>query len=168
MQVGKWKGLRQLQSLLELVFRLAGKAYNDVRSDGGVRESATDFLHPLSIIMGRVRPVHPAKHIVRTTLHGQVKVFCYPLPAVLQGFQQATINFHGLNRAQTEALHPSLRAQRADQAGQRSLVIIPPPDTQMDTGKHDLLVCLLYTSDAADDLLCVDLGGRRIIKKKKK
>ena len=29
-------------------------------------------------------------------------------------------------------------------------------------------VCLLYTSDAADDLLCVDLGGRRIIKKTKK
>ena len=26
--------------------------------------------------------------------------------------------------------------------------------------------CLLYTSDAADDLPCVDLGGRRIIKKK--
>src|SRR5680860_1646773 len=30
------------------------------------------------------------------------------------------------------------------------------------------VTCLLYTSDAADDLLCVDLGGRRIIKKKKK
>ncbi|CZR75312.1 DNA polymerase III DnaE [Clostridium difficile BI1] [Clostridioides difficile] len=29
------------------------------------------------------------------------------------------------------------------------------------------VACLLYTSDAADDLLCVDLGGRRIIKKKK-
>ena len=28
-------------------------------------------------------------------------------------------------------------------------------------------VCLLYTSDAADDLLCVDLGGRSIIEKKK-
>src|SRR5450756_1516844 len=26
-------------------------------------------------------------------------------------------------------------------------------------------VCLLYTSDAADDLLCVDLGGRPFIKK---
>src|SRR5665213_491103 len=26
--------------------------------------------------------------------------------------------------------------------------------------------CLLYTSDAADDLLCVDLGGRRLINKK--
>ena len=33
------------------------------------------------------------------------------------------------------------------------------------TGGH-LGACLLYTSDAADDLLCVDLGGRRIIKKK--
>eukprot|EP00831_Metopus_contortus_P046993 TRINITY_DN37802_c0_g1_i1.p1 TRINITY_DN37802_c0_g1~~TRINITY_DN37802_c0_g1_i1.p1 ORF type:complete len:156 (-),score=19.25 TRINITY_DN37802_c0_g1_i1:10-477(-) len=28
--------------------------------------------------------------------------------------------------------------------------------------------CLLYTSDAADDTPCVDLGGRRIIKKKNK
>eukprot|EP00831_Metopus_contortus_P056221 TRINITY_DN47943_c0_g1_i1.p1 TRINITY_DN47943_c0_g1~~TRINITY_DN47943_c0_g1_i1.p1 ORF type:complete len:134 (+),score=26.70 TRINITY_DN47943_c0_g1_i1:30-431(+) len=28
--------------------------------------------------------------------------------------------------------------------------------------------CLLYTSDAADDTPCVDLGGRRIIKKKKR
>ena len=31
---------------------------------------------------------------------------------------------------------------------------------------EDEIACLLYTSDAADDLLCVDLGGRRIIKKK--
>ena len=28
-----------------------------------------------------------------------------------------------------------------------------------------LKLCLLYTSDAADDMQCVDLGGRRIIKK---
>src|SRR5665811_1383676 len=33
------------------------------------------------------------------------------------------------------------------------------------TGKF-LSGCLLYTSDAADDLTRVDLGGRRIIKKK--
>ena len=31
-----------------------------------------------------------------------------------------------------------------------------------------LVACLLYTSDAADDMQCVDLGCRRIIKKKKK
>ena len=29
-----------------------------------------------------------------------------------------------------------------------------------------LTTCLLYTSDAADEALSVDLGGRRIIKKK--
>src|SRR5450756_3254240 len=34
--------------------------------------------------------------------------------------------------------------------------------------RDDVEGCLLYTSDAADDLLCVALGGRRIIKKKKK
>ena len=38
--------------------------------------------------------------------------------------------------------------------------------------KRDLLrakhkTCLLYTSDAADERSSVDLGGRRIIKKKK-
>src|SRR5665213_4315996 len=38
-------------------------------------------------------------------------------------------------------------------------------------GAGPALICIggsavLYTSDAADDLLCVDLGGRRIIKKK--
>ena len=31
-----------------------------------------------------------------------------------------------------------------------------------------LSICLLYTSDAADERSSVDLGGRRIIKKKKK
>src|SRR5450756_3260827 len=48
--------------------------------------------------------------------------------------------------------------------------IWPTPQTVQD--RHDIVpvtpyACLLYTSDAADDLLCVDLGGRRIIKKKK-
>ena len=36
----------------------------------------------------------------------------------------------------------------------------------MGTSATTLFTCLLYTSDAADDLLCVDLGGRRIIKNK--
>ena len=31
-----------------------------------------------------------------------------------------------------------------------------------------LTICLLYTSDAADERSSVDLGGRRIIKKKKR
>ena len=35
----------------------------------------------------------------------------------------------------------------------------------MEVGDDLYLSCLLYTSDAADDSLRVDLGGRRIIKK---
>ena len=35
-------------------------------------------------------------------------------------------------------------------------------------GEQEVGDCLLYTSDAADDLLCVDLGGGRSIKKKNK
>ena len=31
-----------------------------------------------------------------------------------------------------------------------------------------ITICLLYTSDAADERSSVDLGGRRIIKKKKR
>ena len=48
-----------------------------------------------------------------------------------------------------------------------------PPDlerVEVELAAHlvdgPLKACLLYTSDAADDLLCVDLGGRRLIKKK--
>src|SRR5450756_771757 len=40
------------------------------------------------------------------------------------------------------------------------------PDVPMEDVAGAVKECLLYTSDAADDLLCVDLGGRRIIKKK--
>src|SRR5450756_2249755 len=48
--------------------------------------------------------------------------------------------------------------------GQRTITI----DCDVLQADGGTRTCLLYTSDAADDLLCVDLGGRRIIKKKKK
>ena len=34
-------------------------------------------------------------------------------------------------------------------------------------GRDAIYICLLYTSDAADEGSSVDLGGRRIIKKKR-
>ena len=37
---------------------------------------------------------------------------------------------------------------------------------QLALGRKELDFCLLYTSDAADERSSVDLGGRRIIKKK--
>ena len=51
-------------------------------------------------------------------------------------------------------VHASIRKKDTDGSGNAPQIGI-------------IYICLLYTSDAADDLLCVDLGGRRLIKKKK-
>src|SRR5450756_2935213 len=64
-------------------------------------------------------------------------------------------------------------ASTASRAISRYVVYFPPatlisPGALRRTACSRDNPCLLYTSDAADDLLCVDLGGRRIIKKKKK
>src|SRR5450756_1177374 len=47
----------------------------------------------------------------------------------------------------------------------KDLLQVVHPDDAKAVREHftRTLACLLYTSDAADDLLCVDLGGRRII-----
>ena len=47
------------------------------------------------------------------------------------------------------------------------MTLVYAGDARNNMGNSMLEACLLYTSDAADDLLCVDLGGRRLIKKKK-
>src|SRR5450756_3251500 len=39
---------------------------------------------------------------------------------------------------------------------------IPRLEERLNFMREPINTCLLYTSDAADDLLCVDLGGRRI------
>src|SRR5678815_2173486 len=43
-----------------------------------------------------------------------------------------------------------------------------PPAVVVPSDAARCSLCLLYTSDAADERSSVDLGGRRIIKKKKK
>src|SRR5450756_783307 len=45
-------------------------------------------------------------------------------------------------------------------------IAVAPKTSEPGQWDNQISACLLYTSDAADDLLCVDLGGRRIIKKK--
>ena len=59
------------------------------------------------------------------------------------------------------------RTAARDDAGRDVLGRSPEQRIEGTARLGDLVgTCLLYTSDAADDLLCVDLGGRRIIKKK--
>ena len=60
------------------------------------------------------------------------------------------------------------RHRAADpQADEHRRVAPRVDDAQVAEGEEDdAQICLLYTSDAADERSSVDLGGRRIIKKK--
>ena len=48
-------------------------------------------------------------------------------------------------------------------AAYRRALLNEPDDLSTILMTAHCCLCLLYTSDAADDLLCVDLGGRRSI-----
>src|SRR5450756_1316226 len=74
--------------------------------------------------------------------------------ARLAGYED-TNDHEGLSR------DPAMRAV----IGKRALERTAASSGTVSRFETDILACLLYTSDAADDLLCVDLGGRRIIKK---
>ena len=56
------------------------------------------------------------------------------------------------------------RAHPAQITGKRMATSLVQPFLSVD--RPLFYTCLLYTSDAADDLLCVDTGGRPLIKKK--
>ena len=71
----------------------------------------------------------------------------------------------GLPRPEWEALLGETM-RRADAAGHLRYAL---PESVGGRGGSNLdMACLLYTSDAADERSRVDLGGRRIIYKKKK
>ena len=57
-----------------------------------------------------------------------------------------------------------IRQTLADPIG--AAAIIAAQRLQVLLGRAAFCICLLYTSDAADERSSVDLGGRRIIKKK--
>ena len=59
------------------------------------------------------------------------------------------------------------QAQPAQEAAKQLETKAAAPELPEETAPVQEKDCLLYTSDAADDLLCVDLGGCRNIKKKK-
>src|SRR5450756_3166312 len=82
----------------------------------------------------------------------------------LEILQQRLARYEGGNTgAVTEPLALAEAMAAMDEA-----FVFHDPSGELEFDLEILEACLLYTSDAADDLLCVDLGGRRIIKKKKK
>ena len=57
--------------------------------------------------------------------------------------------------------------EMVENAGRMAAAVDIPVISDADQGFGNAINCLLYTSDAADEEDSVDLGGRRIIKKKK-
>ena len=73
------------------------------------------------------------------------------------------VRSHGLGdvyKRQSQASAPQIELVTAMVSGDRQLALA----AHERQGRYD--GCLLYTSDAADERSSVDLGGRRIIKKK--
>src|SRR5450756_3183938 len=79
---------------------------------------------------------------------------------IVRGEVVSRLTYHGADGC------PCLRAPDIPFFSGQKRVVLHNCGT-IDATDIDSYICLLYTSDAADDLLCVDLGGRRIIKKKK-
>ena len=95
----------------------------------------------------------PSERIWRDEVFGPV-VAVMPCDDEAQAVQLANDTEFGLSGSIfTRDVGRALRVSRAVEAGNLSI------------NSHS--ACLLYTSDAADERSSVDLGGRRIIKKKK-
>src|SRR5680860_1674089 len=62
------------------------------------------------------------------------------------------------NRCTTLASARSASSTAVAIGSRPRIVTVPPSRPHVATARPS--TCLLYTSDAADDLLCVDLGGR--------
>ena len=118
--------------------------------------SAFGGTYPRDLIPHRLRPYERAI-VVNTDPHDQPGthwVCVYVVPPVVEYFDS-----YGLKPFLPEILNFIDR--------QQSTPVWNPFDYQAlnTTVCGQYCVCLLYTSDAADDMQCVDLGGRRIIKK---
>ena len=82
------------------------------------------------------------------------------------GLVQPEGDVHALDRLAAGALDQVVLGRDDDEVAARRIVRV----FRRDADRHAVGVdgvCLLYTSDAADERSSVDLGGRRIIKKQK-
>ena len=110
--------------------------------------------------IGRIVPISAiADHVV--IVDGAARAIDRPAPALAEAIAQAY-------RGKYTALGYAPAADSWDNGG---LFEITPHTviawTQFTENPTKFVLCLLYTSDAADERSSVDLGGRRILKKQK-
>src|SRR5450756_1249251 len=154
------KNITCIDDLRTLARRRVPRAFFDYADSGSYNEETLRANRAdLEAIKLRQRVlVDVSERTLATTIIGQ---------KVSAPFALAPVGLCGMQHGNGEILS----AQAANAAGipftLSTMSICSIEDVAEATGKpfwFQLYVCLLYTSDAADDLLCVDLGGRRIIK----
>src|SRR5450756_1972864 len=140
-----------------------------------VREGRVQDLDPAQVVLGDILYLHPGDQVVvdgsmvgegrmevdESLLTGESDLVTkHPGDALLSGsFCMTGGGYYEAEKVGLESFANKLTAKATE--FKREL-------TPLQRQINQIVRCLLYTSDAADDLLCVDLGGRRIIKKKKK
>src|SRR5450756_49339 len=114
----------------------------------------------------------------RRDIHAGAELLGAGVPGRREGHRAVRSRPRGRKRYSRMRLHKA-RGHREDRSARRGLLLLLRGYRLLPEGARERVprlllrpghreACLLYTSDAADDLLCVDLGGRRIIKNKKK
>ena len=114
-----------------------------------------DVLHNISFDApaGSVTALVGSSGSGKTTIAGLVATFLNPISGLI------TLDGHDLSKINLSSYRKFLAVVLQDdflyEGTIRENILFPRPNA-----------CLLYTSDAADERSSVDLGGRRIIKKK--
>ena len=180
-----------LDTLLDMILLVAEMA--DLRADpdaaasGTVVESRMDKAKgPLATLLVQEGTLKTGDYLVIGDMVGKVRaMFDYKMqriqeagpatPVIVLGLPEAPAAGDRFEVAADDRTARTIAAERASEAGRGAHAGAAKATTldeifaQIQAGEaKELNLCLLYTSDAADDLLCVDFGGRRIIKKKKK
>ena len=138
--------------------------------DGG------EFFTPISLVSLIANVLEPAGGTVLDPACGSGGMFVQSARFVERHDENPVdkLTFYGLEKNATTIRLAKMNLAVHGLEGDIKKAITYYDDPHELLGKADFVmanppfnVCLLYTSDAADDLLCVDLGGSRIIKKNK-
>src|SRR5262249_48044257 len=73
-QVCERKIFDQFHGCSEILIRLAGESYNNIRTDARMRQLLANQSNPLCVVLGAVPAIHRLQDLVRTGLQRQVKV----------------------------------------------------------------------------------------------
>src|SRR5665648_1051629 len=115
--------------------------------------------HPPMVLIFEITAIRPAKNLNRNRVFTFLNLFGH----IKFGWQPAILTV-----TDYLVVYPNIKSRTHTSKMQNDLFSVPifRQFKCAEIGPNRIGACLLYTSDAADEEDSVDLGGRRIIKKK--